>query len=70
MEKSKQDDLLYIFNVIDDQGPSLECMNEVFGQLGEYNTIKQENGTRVPCLAACEDQINQISISMSTLPNA
>ena len=45
-------------------------MNEVFGQLGEYNTIKQVNGTRVPCLAACEDQINQISISMSTLPNA
>ena len=56
--------------MLDDQGPSLECMNEVFGQLGEYNTIKQDNGTRVPCLAACEDQINQISISMSTLPNA
>ena len=45
-------------------------MNEVFGQLGEYNTIKQVNGTRVPCLAACEDQINQISISQSALPNA
>ena len=57
-------------NLLDDQGPSLECMNEVFGQLGEFNTIKQDNGTRVPCLAACEDQINQISISMSTLPNA
>lgn len=47
-------------------------MNEVFGQLGEYNHIKQEddNNTRVPCLAACEDQINQISISQSALPNA
>ena len=45
-------------------------MNEVFGQLGEYNTIRQENGSLVPCLAACEDQINQISISQSALPNA
>ena len=42
------------------KGPSLLCMNEVFGQLGEYNHIKQEgdNVTRVPCLAACEDQLN------------
>lgn len=52
------------------QGRSLQCMNEVFGQLGEYNTVKQNNDTVVPCLAACEDQINQISISQSTLPNA
>ena len=54
------------------KGPSLLCMNEVFGQLGEYNHIKQaeDNRTRVPCLAACEDQINQISISQSALPNA
>lgn len=45
-------------------------MNEVFGRLGEYNTIRQDNETVKPCLAACEDQINQISISQSTLPNA
>ena len=53
------------------KGPSLLCMNEVFGQLGEYNQIKQDgdNRSRVPCLAACEDQINQISISQSALPN-
>ena len=63
---------MFICILIDvhDQGPSLECMNEVFGQLGEYNTVKQNNDTVVPCLAACEDQINQISISQSTLPNA
>ena len=44
-------------------------MNEVFGQLGESNKIKQDNQTDVQCLAACEDQINQIYISQSKLPN-
>ena len=54
------------------QGPALLCMNSVLGQLGEINTIKQEradNQTVVPCLAACEDQINQIYMSQSKLPN-
>jgi hypothetical protein len=44
-------------------------MNEVFGQLGEINRIKQDNQTDVQCLAAFEDQINQIYISQSKLPN-
>ena len=44
-------------------------MNQVFGQLGEINRIKQDNQTDVQCLAACEDQINQIYISQSKLPN-
>jgi len=51
------------------KGPSLLCMNQVFGQLGEINRIKQDNQTDVQCLAACEDQINQIYISQSKLPN-
>ena len=55
--------------IIPPQGPSLLCMNEVFGQLGEINKIKQDNQTDVQCLAACEDQINQIYISQSKLPN-
>ena len=91
----------------DDQGPSLLCMNEVLGQLGEIGEIEQEGSNvkvyllviivilpdflpdfyqdwlmaankglshsfdllQVQCLAACEDQINQISISQSRLPN-
>ena len=79
----------------DDQGPSLLCMNEVLGQLGEIGEIEQEGSnakvqtspyftrtdnmaftqfyaltfSQVQCLAACEDQINQISISQSRMPN-
>ena len=102
----------------DDQGPSLLCMNEVLGQLGEIGEIEQEGSNvkvyllviifdqifyqifyhifyqnfyrifyqdwlmaankglshsfdllQVQCLAACEDQINQISISQSRMPN-
>ncbi|XP_023347676.1 uncharacterized protein LOC111716453, partial [Eurytemora carolleeae] len=47
---------------------TLLCMNEILGKIGEYKEIKYGSKT-FPCLAACEDQTNEVSISQSTLPN-
>ena len=50
-------------------------MNQVFQAIGEYNMITSTDpdvpGKKrsVPCLAACEDQTNDVEISYSVLPN-
>ena len=57
------------------QAKSLVCMNRVFQAIGEYKAISSTgpdlpSGRKsVQCLAACEDQTNDVQISYSVLPN-
>ena len=52
------------------QAQSLVCMTEVLQAIGSYKTVPSPSGgyDRV-CLAACEDQTNDIQISHSVMPN-
>ena len=38
----------------------MKCMNEILGRIGQYNVVDGK-----PCLAACEDQKNSVSITTS-----
>ena len=51
------------------QAQSLNCMNEVLQGIGSFKTITSENGGKMKCLAACEDQTNDVQISQSVMPN-
>ena len=42
------------------RGKSLKCMNSILGRIGQYNRVDGK-----PCLAACEDQKNSVSITTS-----
>eukprot|EP00093_Oithona_nana_P005762 05762.XXX_302077_297100_1 [CDS] Oithona nana genome sequencing. len=42
------------------RGETLKCMNEILGRIGQFNVVEGK-----PCLAACEDQKNSVSITTS-----
>ena len=42
------------------RGKSLKCMNKILSRIGQYNIVDGK-----PCLAACEDQKNSVSITTS-----
>ena len=42
------------------RGKSLKCMNKILSRIGQFNIVDGK-----PCLAACEDQKNSVSITTS-----
>ena len=42
------------------RGKTLKCMNNILDRIGQFNTVEGK-----PCLAACEDQKNSVSITTS-----
>ena len=42
------------------RGRTLKCMNEILERIGQFNVVEGK-----PCLAACEDQKNSVSITTS-----
>ena len=55
------------------RGKSLVCMNNIFSRIGEFTEIMltDENGVqhKRTCLAACEDQQNNVAMTTSRIPN-
>jgi len=51
------------------RGRSLLCMNRVLARVGEFNDVSVGQGKRMPCLAACVDQLNDVAVTTSRLPN-
>ena len=47
-------------------GFGLTCMNRIIRAIGKYNTVGDE---RKLCLAACQDQVNAVSVTSSNFPN-
>ena len=56
------------------RGKSLLCMNDILSKIGEYTEVENvdpESGEvkNMTCLAACEDQQNNVAMTTSKFPN-
>ena len=50
-------------------GFGLTCMNRIIRAIGKYKTVGQLGQDRRPCMAACQDQVNAVSVTSSNFPN-
>ena len=55
------------------RGASLVCQNEIFSKIGEFTEVEAVDDDDVTstktCLAACEDQQNNVAMTTSRIPN-